>query len=92
MRLSPTCSNARRTARDGPIERLLDSLLYEGYALYPYTPGATKNGITATPFGIVYPPAAGAATRPSDLLRMECVVEAVGDAVLRGGPAPSGRR
>ena len=32
------------------------SLLYEGYALYPYTPGATKNA-TPTPFGIVYPPA-----------------------------------
>ena len=29
-----------------PLETLVDSLLYEGYALYPYTPGATKN---ATP-------------------------------------------
>jgi hypothetical protein len=38
------------------LERLVDSLLYEGYALYPYTPGATKNA-TPTPFGIVYPPA-----------------------------------
>ena len=38
------------------LESLLDSLLYEGYALYPYTPGATKNA-TPTPFGIVYPPA-----------------------------------
>ena len=34
----------------------VDSLLYEGYALYPYTPGAAKNS-TPTPFGIVYPPA-----------------------------------
>ena len=25
------------------LEELVDSLLYEGYALYPYTPGATKN-------------------------------------------------
>ena len=41
----------------GPtVERLLATLLYEGYALYPYTPGATKNA-TPTPFGIVYPPA-----------------------------------
>jgi len=39
-----------------PFERLVDSLLYEGYALYPYTPTATKNA-TPTPFGIVYPPA-----------------------------------
>jgi hypothetical protein len=38
------------------VERLLSTLLYEGYALYPYTPGATKNA-TPTPFGIVYPPA-----------------------------------
>jgi len=30
-------------------------LLWEGYALYPYTPPATKNA-TPTPFGIVYRP------------------------------------
>ena len=35
-------------------EELVRSLLYEGYALYPYTPGV-KNA-TPTPFGIVYPP------------------------------------
>jgi hypothetical protein len=48
---------------DEGLERLVDSLLWEGYALYPYTPGATKNA-TPTPFGIVYPPAyaAGAPT------------------------------
>ena len=38
------------------LEELVTSLLWEGYALYPYTPGATKNA-TPTPFGIVYPPA-----------------------------------
>ena len=54
--------NRRRAARlvaaglmEKALESLLDSLLYEGYALYPYTPGATKNA-TPTPFGIVYPP------------------------------------
>jgi hypothetical protein len=36
------------------IDELVDSLLFEGYALYPYTPGAAKNA-TPTPFGIVYP-------------------------------------
>ena len=36
--------------------RLVEALLWEGYALYPYTPTATKNA-TPTPFGIVYPPA-----------------------------------
>ena len=46
---------AARGARDD-VEELVDTLLYEGYALYPYTPGATKNA-TPTPFGIVYPPA-----------------------------------
>jgi hypothetical protein len=41
-------------AADG-LETLLQTLLWEGYALYPYTSGATKNA-TPTPFGIVYPP------------------------------------
>jgi hypothetical protein len=56
------------------LEELVSSLLYEGYALYPYTPGATKNA-TPTPFGIVYPPAyaeRGPAT--FDHLQVECVV------------------
>ena len=63
------------------LEALVDSLLYEGYALYPYTPGATKNA-TPTPFGIVYPPAY-AAELPStfDHLQMECVVLGDVDAI-----------
>jgi hypothetical protein len=66
------------------LEQLLDSLLYEGYALYPYTPGATKNA-TPTPFGIVYPPVY-AATLPStfDRLELRCALVAPPDAVLRG--------
>jgi len=36
------------------FETLLATLLWEGYALYPYTSGAAKNS-TPTPFGIVYP-------------------------------------
>ncbi len=65
------------------LDQLLDSLLYEGYALYPYTPGATKNA-TPTPFGIVYPPAY-AATLPStfDHLELRCALQAPADAVLR---------
>jgi hypothetical protein len=57
------------------VNELVDTLLYEGYALYPYTPGATKNA-TPTPFGIVYPPAY-AETLPSayDHLELRCVVE-----------------
>lgn len=55
------------------VQRLAGSLLYEGYALYPYTPEATKNA-TPTPFGIVYPPAyaeGNAATY--DHVQIECV-------------------
>jgi hypothetical protein len=55
------------------LETLVDSLLYEGYALYPYTPQATKNA-TPTPFGIVYPPAyAAECAGAHDRARMECL-------------------
>jgi hypothetical protein len=77
------------------LDRLLDTLLYEGYALYPYTPGATKNA-TPTPFGIVYPPAY-AALQPStfDHLRLECEAVPGTRAELRAEVrflAPSGER
>jgi hypothetical protein len=49
-----TPSDVGITSTKSHLERLVDSLLFEGYALYPYTPGATKNA-TPTPFGIVYP-------------------------------------
>ncbi len=55
-----------------PVDELLRSLLYEGYALYPYTPGAIKNA-TPTPFGIVYPPAYAARSGATfDYLQIEC--------------------
>src|SRR5579875_1345209 len=55
------------------VEELVRSLLYEGYALYPYTPGATKNA-TPTPFGIVYPPVyAAECAGAHDHARMECL-------------------
>jgi hypothetical protein len=58
------------------LEALVASLLYEGYALYPYTPGAVKNA-TPTPFGILYPPAyAGGSPATHDRLRMESALEA----------------
>ena len=84
---------------DAALEELLGTLLYEGYALYPYTPGATKNA-TPTPFGIVYPPAYAQATPATfDKLRMQGIARADGDAVLAGevrflqgaGDAPPGR-
>jgi len=65
------------------VEELVRSLLFEGYALYPYTPGV-KNA-TPTPFGIVYPPAY-AESQPAafSMLRLEAVVEAGPDARLSG--------
>jgi len=66
------------------LERLIDSLLWEGYALYPYTPGATKNA-TPTPFGIVYPPRyAETLTSTHDHLDLRCVLAAGHDAEVRG--------
>ena len=57
------------------LDQLVDTLLYEGYALYPYTPAATKNA-TPTPFGIVYPPAYAAGSGAThDRMRMECLVD-----------------
>ena len=54
------------------LDALVDTLLYEGYALYPYTPGATKNA-TPTPFGIVYPPVYAAGSGATfDHLQIEC--------------------
>lgn len=66
------------------LDELVESLLYEGYALYPYTPSATKNA-TPTPFGIVYPPAyAKGSAATFDHLRVDCVLESGGDAALSG--------
>lgn len=64
------------------LDRLVDTLLYEGYALYPYTPEATKNA-TPTPFGIVYPPAyAARQTSTFDHLRMEGIVDGGPEATI----------
>ena len=74
------------------LEQLVDSLLWEGYALYPYTPGATKNA-TPTPFGIVYPPvyASGAAST-FDHLELRCVLGGIGRRRPRRRGALPGRR
>src|ERR1700741_113463 len=80
---------------DPALERLVDSLLWEGYALYPYTPGATKNA-TPTPFGIVYPPAyAEECPGAFDHARLECTAEPGTSATLTATLrhlAPSGER
>lgn len=77
------------------LDELVSSLLYEGYALYPYTPGATKNA-TPTPFGIVYPSRyAGECAGAFDHARLECVAEPGAGATLTATLrylAPSGER
>ncbi len=61
-------------------EVLAQSLLYEGYALYPYTPESTKNA-TPTPFGIAYPPAyAKANPHAFDHAQIECLLLAPDEA------------
>ncbi len=77
------------------LEELVTSLLYEGYALYPYTPGATKNA-TPTPFGIAYPPVYAAECAGAfDRARLECVALPAPGATLTATLrylAPSGVR
>ncbi|MBN1527911.1 MAG: hypothetical protein JW895_02555 [Thermoleophilaceae bacterium] len=75
------------------MNELVDTLLYEGYALYPYTPGAAKNA-TPTPFGIVYPPSyARTLDTTHDHLELRCVVEGEGEVTAEVRfLAPSGER
>jgi hypothetical protein len=77
------------------LDELVSSLLYEGYALYPYTPAAVKNA-TPTPFGIVYPPAYAAECDGAfDHARLECVALPAPVATLTATLrylAPSGER
>ena len=64
------------------VEELVETLLWEGYALYPYTPGALKNA-TPTPFGIVYPPAyAAGSPHTFDHIKLPCIAEAGADAAV----------
>jgi hypothetical protein len=58
------------------LDELVDTLLWEGHQLYPYTPAATKNA-TPTPFGIVYPPAyAALSPHTHDHVKLQCVAVA----------------
>jgi hypothetical protein len=55
------------------LDELVDTLLWEGHQLYPYTPSATKNA-TPTPFGIVYPPAyAVGSPHTFSRLKLQCI-------------------
>ena len=83
----------RRRAAGGRVmlDELVTTLLWEGYALYPYTPGATKNA-TPTPFGIVYPPAyAQGSPTTFDRIRMQGIVGRPGGRDAGAGRARSCR-
>jgi hypothetical protein len=55
------------------LDELVDTLLWEGHQLYPYTPSAAKNS-TPTPFGIVYPPAyAKGSPTTFDRVKLQCI-------------------
>ena len=74
------------------LDALVDTLLFEGYALYPYTPGATKNA-TPTPFGIAYPPAyASGSGATHDRMRIECALALEAPASPHGGHRALPRR
>jgi hypothetical protein len=78
------------------LDELVSTLLYEGYALYPYTPGAAKNA-TPTPFGTVYPPVYAAECAGAfDHVRLECLAEPGGPGAQLTAElrylAPSGER
>ncbi len=64
------------------LDQLIDSLLYEGYALYPYTPASTKNA-TPTPFGILYPPSYAISLQSTFAhLELRCLLQAAPEAEL----------
>jgi hypothetical protein len=60
--------------------KVADSVLYEGYMLYPYRPSAIKNRQRWT-FGVLYPPAYAEVISGTERSRMhsECLVEGAAD-------------
>jgi hypothetical protein len=75
------CSKTGRAVAEH-LEELMQSLLWEGYALYPYTSAATKNA-TPTPFGIAYPPSyAARLTSTFDRVEMRCQAQAPPEATI----------
>jgi len=65
------------------LDRVVNTVLYEGYRLYPYRPAARKNQRERFTFGRVYPPACPEAQSGVErcFLQAECLLH-------RPGPAP----
>lgn len=64
--------------------KLADSVLYEGYMLYPYRPSAIKNRQRWS-FGILYPPGYAEVIRGTERSQMhsECLLEGKADAPIQ---------
>jgi hypothetical protein len=70
-----TVSTQARTARFQPASLVADTVLYEGYVLYPYRASATKNQMRWQ-FGVLVPPVyAGADESERSTIRTECIVD-----------------
>lgn len=64
------------------VRRVADSVLYEGYVLYPYRAGAQKNR-SRWQFGVLMPPAyVGADPFERSMTQAECVLEHSGNPAL----------
>lgn len=74
--LTPALESRFAAARD-----VADAVLFEGYVLYPYRASAAKNRLRWQ-FGVLVPPAWGAATEEHDFQHTECLMEPRGDARL----------
>jgi hypothetical protein len=66
------------------VTKIANSVLHEGYMLYPYRPSAIKNRQRWT-FGILYPPAYGevASGTERSAMHSECLLQQKGDAAVQ---------
>lgn len=67
---------------DKLVERIAETLLFEGYMLYPYRPTAVKN-IQRFNFGVIYPPGSeDTEGADASIMQTECLVEGDSRTVL----------
>lgn len=68
-------------ARFAVARQVADAVLFEGYVLYPYRASAAKNRLRWQ-FGVLVPPAWGAACEEHDFQHTECLMEPRAGATL----------
>ncbi|MFE2140053.1 hypothetical protein ACFW9X_43970, partial [Streptomyces sp. NPDC059466] len=79
--MSVTAFAPETEARLALARQVADAVLFEGYVLYPYRASAAKNRLRWQ-FGVLVPPAWGAATEEHDFQHTECLMEPRTDATL----------